>query len=113
MQEGRTWTYQVDTYGLCAIAHMMLHGAPMSIEKAPRAGGGYEYLPKQPFKRYWNAELWKNLFSKLLNAPSCGSDVTALRSLRASFREYLCGNRQLIGKLNQQLAKQKASLCSS
>jgi checkpoint serine/threonine-protein kinase len=58
-------------------------------------------------------DLWESLFSTLLNAPSCGSDVAALRSLRASFREYLCGNRQLIGKLNQQLAKQKAALCSS
>ncbi|XP_062189776.1 mitotic checkpoint serine/threonine-protein kinase BUB1-like isoform X2 [Phragmites australis] len=113
MQEERTWTYQADTYGLCAIAHMMLHGTPMSVEKAPRAGGGYEYQPKLPFKRYWNVELWKDLFSTLLNAPSNGSDVAALRSLRASFREYMCSNRQHIGKLNQQLAKQKASLCSS
>ena len=63
--------------------------------------------------RYWNVELWKDLFSTLLNAPSNGSDVAALRSLRASFREYMCSNRQHIGKLNQQLAKQKASLCSS
>uniref|UniRef100_A0A0A9B922 Protein kinase domain-containing protein n=1 Tax=Arundo donax TaxID=35708 RepID=A0A0A9B922_ARUDO len=113
MQEGRTWTYQVDTYGLCAIVHMMLHGAPMSIEKVATGDGVSEYLPKQPFKRYWNVELWQSLFSTLLNAPSCGSDVTALRSLRASFREYICSNKRLVGKLNQQLAKQKASLCSS
>ncbi|GJN13114.1 hypothetical protein PR202_ga31449 [Eleusine coracana subsp. coracana] len=114
MQEKRHWAYQVDTYGLCVIAHMMLHGTGMSIEKAPGSGrGGYEYKPKVPFKRYWNVDLWKSLFSTLLNAPSCGSDVSALRSLRVSFRQQLCGNRQLIGKLNQQLTKQKAGLCSS
>jgi checkpoint serine/threonine-protein kinase len=58
-------------------------------------------------------ELWRKLFSTLLNAPSNGSDVATLRGLRASFREHMCSNRQLVGKLNQQLAKQKASLCSS
>ncbi|KAJ1291037.1 hypothetical protein BS78_02G288800 [Paspalum vaginatum] len=113
MQEHRNWTYQVDTYGLCVIVHMMLHGAAMSVEKVPKAGGGEEYQPKLPLKRYWNVELWRKLFSTLLNAPSNGSDVAALRSLRACFRERMRSNRQLVGKLNQQLAKQKASLCSS
>ncbi|KAF8669531.1 hypothetical protein HU200_051335 [Digitaria exilis] len=113
MQEDRNWTYQVDTYGLCAIVHMMLQGSVMSVQKVPRAGGGYEYQPKLPLKRYWNVELWTKLFSTLLNAPSNGSDVAALRELGASFREHMCSNRQIVGKLNQMLAKQKASLCSS
>ncbi|XP_066390849.1 mitotic checkpoint serine/threonine-protein kinase BUB1-like isoform X2 [Miscanthus floridulus] len=113
MQEHRNWTYQVDTYGLCVVAHMMLHGTCMSVEKVPRIGGGYEYRPKLPFKRYWNVDLWQKLFTTLLNPPSNDSDVAALQSLRASFRVYMCSNRQLVGKLNQMLAKQKASLCSS
>jgi len=58
-------------------------------------------------------ELWRKLFSTLLNAPSNDSDVAALRGLRASFREHMCGSRQLVGKLSQMLAKQKASLCSA
>ncbi|WVZ66035.1 hypothetical protein U9M48_015312 [Paspalum notatum var. saurae] len=113
MQEHRNWTYQVDTYGLCVIVHMMLHGVAMSVEKVPKAGGGDEYRPKLPLKRYWNVELWRKLFSTLLNAPSNGSDVAVLRSLRSCFREHMCSDRQLVGKLSQQLAKQKASLCSS
>ncbi|KAK1680275.1 hypothetical protein QYE76_041123 [Lolium multiflorum] len=113
MQEDRTWTYQVDTFGLCVIAHMMLHGVALSIEKVKRADGSYMYQPKSPLKRYWNVELWKNLFATLLNTPSSGSDVAVLRSLRRSFQEYMCSNWQLVAKLNQLLAKQKASLCSS
>ncbi|NP_001132784.1 uncharacterized protein LOC100194273 [Zea mays] len=113
MQEHRNWTYQVDTYGLCVVVHMMLHGSGMNVKKVPRIGGGYEWQPKQPFKRYWNVDLWQKLFSTLLNPPSNDSDVAALQSLRASFRQYMCSNRQLVGKLNQLLAKQKASLCSS
>ncbi|KAM0891572.1 hypothetical protein ACQ4PT_026325 [Festuca glaucescens] len=113
MQEDRTWTYQVDTFGLCVIAHMMLHGVALSIEKVKRADGSYMYQPKSSLKRYWNVELWKNLFATLLNTPSSGSDVAVLRSLRRSFQEYMCSNWQLVAKLNQLLAKQKASLCSS
>ncbi|KAL5647737.1 hypothetical protein ACJX0J_042092, partial [Zea mays] len=50
MQEHRNWTYQVDTYGLCVVVHMMLHGSGMNVKKVPRIGGGYEWQPKQPFK---------------------------------------------------------------
>ncbi|XP_073005695.1 mitotic checkpoint serine/threonine-protein kinase BUB1 isoform X2 [Typha latifolia] len=113
MQESRTWTYQVDTYGLCVIVHMMLHGTYMSIEKKVNTDGSYQYQPKLPFKRYWNVDLWKNLFSTLLNAPSKESDVPLLQSLRKSFEEYLCSNPQLINKLKHLIVKQKASLCSA
>ena len=41
---------QVDTYGLCVIAHMMLHGSYMEIEKNVSSDGSY-YLPKSHFKR--------------------------------------------------------------
>uniref|UniRef100_A0ACD5U846 Uncharacterized protein n=1 Tax=Avena sativa TaxID=4498 RepID=A0ACD5U846_AVESA len=113
MQEQRTWTYQVDTFGLCVSAHMMLHGVGMSVEKVTKADGSYMYQPKSPLKRYWNVELWKKLFTTLLNLPSNGSDVAVLRSLRRSFQDYMSSSWQLVAKLNQLLAKQKASLCSS
>ncbi|CAD6217944.1 unnamed protein product [Miscanthus lutarioriparius] len=123
MQEHRNWTYQVDTYGLCVVAHMMLHGTCMSVEKSCVPGVGAKQLSKQLVRRpnvvgyldrrYWNVDLWQKLFTTLLNPPSNDSDVAALQSLRASFRVYMCSNRQLVGKLNQMLAKQKASLCSS
>nr|CAD1819134.1 unnamed protein product [Ananas comosus var. bracteatus] len=108
-----SWHDQVDTYGLCVIAHMMLHGTYMSIEKKTNADGSYLYQPKSSLKRYWNVDLWKNLFSTLLNIPSNESDVPLLRSLRESFEEYICSNPQLISKLKHLLIKQKASLCSA
>ncbi|XP_037484784.1 mitotic checkpoint serine/threonine-protein kinase BUB1-like [Triticum dicoccoides] len=113
MQEERSWTYQVDTFGLCVVAHMMLHGEEMSIAKVPGTGGNYMYQPKLSFKRYWNVALWKQLFTTLLNPGSNGNHVGDLRSLRRSFQDYMCSNYQLVVKLNQLLAKQKASLCSS
>ncbi|KAJ0982942.1 hypothetical protein J5N97_011197 [Dioscorea zingiberensis] len=113
MQEKHSWTYQVDTYGLCVIVHMMLHGSYMSIEKKSTPDGGYYYQPKTAFKRYWNVDLWKPLFSKLLNIQSNVSDVPLLQSLRSSFEDYMCRNPQLINKLKHLLVKQKASLCSA
>ncbi|KAJ3670479.1 hypothetical protein LUZ60_010803 [Juncus effusus] len=114
MKENREWKYQVDTYGLCVIVHMMLFGTYMSIEKKINSDGNYIYQPKSPLKRYWNGELWKNLFTTLLNNKSCeGDDVAVLKSLRESFERYLFSNIQLVSKLNQSLAKQKASLCSA
>ncbi|XP_042393422.1 mitotic checkpoint serine/threonine-protein kinase BUB1-like isoform X1 [Zingiber officinale] len=113
MQENQPWKYQVDTYGLCVIVHMMLHGTYMTIEKKVNPDGSYHYGPKLPFKRYWNSELWKTLFSELLNVGSHDSDVELLRSLRESFEKYMFGEPKLISKLKYLLAKQKASLCSS
>jgi hypothetical protein len=46
---------QADTYGLCVIAHMMLHGTQMSIQKTPRPDGSYMYQPTSPFKRCFDA----------------------------------------------------------
>lgn len=66
-----------------------------------------------PSIRYWNVDLWKPLFSKLLNIKSNESDVPLLQSLRSSFEDYMCRNPQLINKLKHLLLKQKASLCSA
>lgn len=63
--------------------------------------------------RYWNSELWKTLFSELLNVRSHDSDVELLRSLRESFEKYMFGEPKLISTLKYLLAKQKASLCSA
>nr|XP_027127429.1 mitotic checkpoint serine/threonine-protein kinase BUB1-like isoform X1 [Coffea arabica] len=113
MQENKPWTFQVDTYGLCVIVHMMLHKTYMEIEKRPSPDGGYVYQPKTHLKRYMQVELWKNLFMKLLNTSPTEDHKSLLRNLRHSFQDYMCSNPQLIKKLKQLLVKQKNSLCSA
>ncbi|KAH0454771.1 hypothetical protein IEQ34_016695 [Dendrobium chrysotoxum] len=110
MQENQPWKYQVDTYGLCVIVHMMLHGSYMTLEKTAKPDGSYHYQPKKPFKRYWKVELWSNLFSSLLNNRSNESDVMLLQSLRKSFEDHICNNQQMINQLKHLLARQKSSL---
>ncbi|XP_071939942.1 mitotic checkpoint serine/threonine-protein kinase BUB1-like [Coffea arabica] len=113
MQENKPWTFQVDTYGLCVIVHMILHKSYMEIEKRPSPDGGYVYQPKTHLKRYMQVELWKNLFMKLLNTSPTEDHQSLLRNLRHSFQDYMCSNPQLIKKLKQLLVKQKNSLCSA
>ncbi|XP_042488030.1 mitotic checkpoint serine/threonine-protein kinase BUB1 [Macadamia integrifolia] len=112
MQENKPWKFQVDTYGLCVIVHMMLHGSYMEIQKVS-SDGSYIYQPKSSLKRYWNVELWKKLFTELLNMGSGDDHKKMLRSLRESFVDYMCSNPQLIKKLKQLLVKQRTTLCSS
>ncbi|KAH9306424.1 hypothetical protein KI387_010828, partial [Taxus chinensis] len=51
MQEKRPWTFQVDTYGVCVIAHMMLHGSYMELVKQASPDGDCFYRPKATVKR--------------------------------------------------------------
>ncbi|KAI8011109.1 Mitotic checkpoint serine/threonine-protein kinase BUB1 [Camellia lanceoleosa] len=113
MQEKKPWTFQVDIYGLCVIVHMMLHNSYMEVEKKASPDGGYIYKPKSYFKRYWQVQLWNNLFTKLLNINPNDDYKTLLKGLRESFQDYMSSNPQLIKKLKQSLVKQRTSLCSA
>ncbi|XP_038888859.1 mitotic checkpoint serine/threonine-protein kinase BUB1 isoform X3 [Benincasa hispida] len=113
MLENKPWKFQVDIYGFCVVVHTMLHGSYMEVEKKPSSDGDFVYLPKTSFKRYWNIELWKNLFTKLLNITPGDYNKELIQSIRKSFQDYMCSNPQLIRKLKELLAKQRASLCNA
>ncbi|GAB2294501.1 protein kinase [Dionaea muscipula] len=113
MQEDKPWKYQVDTYGLCVVAHLMLHGSYMEVEKKASSDGNLVYFPKSSFKRYWNGDLWKSLFEKLLNIDPNDDHKKILRDLKVSFQEYISSNPPMMKKLKQLLVKQRASLCSA
>ncbi|KAI3904008.1 hypothetical protein MKW92_018246 [Papaver armeniacum] len=112
MQENRPWTFQVDLYGLCVNVHLMLFGKYMAIDKKVSKDGSYLYQPKSAFKRYWNVELWKNLFTKLLNIHPGEDHLKLLRNLRESFEDHMTANPSLIKRLKPLLLKQRKSLCA-
>ncbi|XP_058735217.1 mitotic checkpoint serine/threonine-protein kinase BUB1-like [Vicia villosa] len=113
MQENKPWKFQVDAYGLCGVVHVMLHNSYMQIVKKESPDGGSAYHPRLPFKRYWNIELWKNFFSKMLNNYPCHDDKRLLQELKKSFEDYMKSDPQRIRKLKELLAKQRVSLCSA
>ncbi|KAK0978119.1 protein kinase [Friedmanniomyces endolithicus] len=74
MRELRPWTYQIDYHGLAGIVHSLLFGKYMEIvgEKAGTAlalgqGATRTYKIRENLKRYWQTEIWSEVFHLLLN----------------------------------------------
>lgn len=92
MRNNKGWGTDVDTYGLCASAHVLLYGSYMDIDQDAKG----RWRPKKAIRRYWQKELWTELFGTLLNV-KCGNNVNSgshpnsLRAIRKSFEAYLNG----------------------
>ncbi|KAL1615029.1 protein kinase [Diplodia seriata] len=71
MREMRPWTFQVDYHGLAATIHSLLFGKYIETvaERGAVLGAGATktYRLRENFKRYWQTELWGELFDLLLN----------------------------------------------
>ncbi|EMC95922.1 hypothetical protein BAUCODRAFT_71631 [Baudoinia panamericana UAMH 10762] len=72
MREMRPWTYQIDYHGLAGIVHSLLFGKYMETigEKAGTVlgqGATKTYKIRESLKRYWQTEMWSELFHLLLN----------------------------------------------
>ncbi|EFQ96865.1 BUB protein kinase [Nannizzia gypsea CBS 118893] len=83
MRECRPWTYQVDLYGLAGTIYVMLFGKYMEVSQvtertsngpgSPSLGnerglGAHKtYRIKESLKRYWEREIWSEVFDLLLN----------------------------------------------
>lgn len=72
MRELRPWTYQIDYHGLAGIIHSLLFGKYMETvgEKAGAAlgpGATKTYRIREGLKRYWQTEIWNEVFHLLLN----------------------------------------------
>lgn len=103
MRVGMPWTYQVDLYGVAGIAHAMLFGKYMDVEK--------KYLSwqiKSKLPRYFNKSLWDNFFNTLLNVRSC-KEMPNLQSLRLQFIEEIMDHERVykdkIQEFNHALAQ--------
>ncbi|KMU83588.1 kinase [Coccidioides immitis H538.4] len=80
MKECRPWTYQVDLHGLAGIVYIMLFGKYMEIitvsntENESGANSGFgsrrNYRIKESLKRYWEREIWSEVFDLCLNPTS-------------------------------------------
>lgn len=111
MRAGKPWSYDVDTFGILACAHVLLWGTHISLRKGKN---GRWYLTNS-FKRYWQKDLWTSIFDKLLNLDEepgggIGSRARSLRSLRMDINEYTETESE---KLRSFLTRQVSLLPSS
>ncbi|SMQ51639.1 unnamed protein product [Zymoseptoria tritici ST99CH_3D7] len=92
MREVRPWTYQVDYHGLAGIIHSLLFGKYM--ETVGEKGGGLgqgatkTYRIRENLKRYWQTEIWAEVFALLLNPltkvdAEDGRKMPVVRGMRA------------------------------
>ncbi|KGU30089.1 checkpoint serine/threonine-protein kinase [Candida albicans P57055] len=95
MNEGTPWSYEADYYGLATIIHTLLFGSYIKIKK-----DGSKIKLHANFKRYWQHELWQDLFELLLN-PYSSAEVNhaprteSLATIREHFENWLESNSKM------------------
>jgi len=62
MREGRPWLHHIDLFGVAGTAYCLLFQDYMDVAKV-----GGRWVVKGAFKRWWQADLWKQFFDDLLN----------------------------------------------
>ncbi|KAK7204640.1 Mad3/BUB1 homology region 1-domain-containing protein [Myxozyma melibiosi] len=112
MRELRPWSYQVDYHGLASIIHMMLFGKYIetTADSSAASGRRKRYRIKESFKRYWQQDLWKQMFDILLNSALKSEEMVAeegaekqfpithkLKEYRVKMEEYLEENGERSG----------------
>ncbi len=90
MRDHKPWTYQSDYYGLANIIHTLLFGNFIEIIQIENST---KYKLKNPFKRYWQQEMWNDLFDILLNSSSFNNGnlplIDLLKQQRINFEDWL------------------------
>jgi checkpoint serine/threonine-protein kinase len=106
MRSGNSWSFDVDTHGILCSAHVLLFGTHMEIERTEDD----KWQPVSRFRRYWQRDLWMEIFHSLLNHDSVsgtaiGSRPRSLRALRGRIDEYLLDQKaHLCSAINRQAA---------
>jgi len=77
IREMRPWTHQIDLYGVAGTVHVMLFGKYIESVPVRRSGSEDEnskpqamtrtYRIRETLKRYWEREIWSEVFDLLLN----------------------------------------------
>jgi checkpoint serine/threonine-protein kinase len=125
MREMRPWTYQVDYHGLAAIIHSLLFGRYIETTASKSGLPGVQskhYKITQPLKRYWQKEIWTEVFDVLLNplqyvakeqtgAMPINSSLRMIRERMEVYLENNCaagiGLKGMLKKMEGALTKRK------
>lgn len=122
MREARPWTFQVDYYGVAAIIHLMLFGKYIETIATRGDLGKKSYRIGTSLKRYWQVEIWKDVFDLLLNPLSHVSTTDlgklpineSLKECRKRMEDWVSSNckkgvglKSMIKKLEGQIRDRK------
>lgn len=122
MRELRPWTYQIDYHGLAGIIHSMLFGKYIDTVSTSTGGIGAgakkSWKIKENFKRYWQGDIWSEVFDLLLNPTNRveneeGQKMPVLKGMRAvreMMEAWLEGNSEKGVGLQGTIRKFEASI---
>ena len=100
MKNNTPWSYDIDTFGILSSAHVLLYGTHLEI----RRNGNNQWQPVSRLRRYWQRDLWNEIFDTLLNldeesGAAIGSRARSLRSLRQKIESYLRTEKEKLSSL--------------
>lgn len=99
MREGRSWGVDLDFFGLAASAFILLFGSHIEVKQDRTSR---KWCLSKRLRRYWQVNLWEDLFDTLLNFDS-SSDRYCLSELRVAFDGYIQRKDKEIASLLNQL----------
>jgi checkpoint serine/threonine-protein kinase len=70
IREKRPWVWQLDYFGVAGVVHTLLFGKDIHTEVVSQGGLGAkkEWKIKEGLRRYWQGEIWGELFYCLVNS---------------------------------------------
>ena len=99
MPQGSPWGVDLDYFGLCASACILLFGDHMEVVEDKATG---KLKLKKLLRRYWQRDLWSSFFDILLNNDA-SSNSTCLQDLLLKFDEFLendCRKRDIDSRIS-------------
>lgn len=78
------WSFDADSFGICASAHVLLYGSHMEIEM----DRSKRWKIRKQLRRYWQKDVWADFFDSLLN-DAIASRPGSLRQRREKIEDYL------------------------
>jgi hypothetical protein len=108
MRQGLPWSFDIDTFGVCAAVHALLFGEHIVIAKTTKG----RWMPIRSIPRNNQTILWRDLFDSLLNlddvSNTClGSHPRSVRQLRTRIEGFLAERQD---KLEAALRSQASML---
>lgn len=110
IRETKPWKWEIDLFGAAGVIHSLLFGK--YIATVPVSGGGLgqkkEWKIRENFKRYWEKEIWTDVFSTLINGGGQKEEEMRkdLQRIRRTMEDWLenegeRNGRDLRGSLRQ------------
>ncbi|XP_044248727.1 uncharacterized protein [Drosophila takahashii] len=94
MRTQRPWTYQLDLFGLVGVMHVLLFGRYMEVaQRFPST----VWMPKTTIPRYFQRQMWENVFRALLNIRDCRT-MPNLQQLRTQLKYALAEKEKYVGE---------------